>query len=178
MAGLVGGGIFTYVMFQIGFLPSVATLVGSSSPRTGLIVHFIIAILIGMSYGLLFRRQSYDPSSALGWGLTYGFVWWILCALTLMPLFLGSTPQWSASAAALAFPALIGHLGYGATQGLTFYVLEARDRPWWLSRSQSEAERIAQRKAQILSSAPAIWVLMVICSATSSPDVIEPNGAN
>ncbi|MCI0771853.1 MAG: hypothetical protein J4N76_01500 [Chloroflexi bacterium] len=74
VAGLVGGGIFTYVMFQIGFLPNVASLVGSSSPRTGLIVHFIIVILIGMSYGLLFRRQSYDPTSALGWGLTYGFV--------------------------------------------------------------------------------------------------------
>ena len=87
-------------------------------------------------------------------------------ALTLMPIFLGSTPQWSASAAALAFPALIGHLGYGATLGLTFYVLEAHDRPWWLSRSQSEAERIAQQKEQILSSAPAIWVLIVMIALT------------
>ncbi|MCZ6529703.1 MAG: hypothetical protein O6949_05130 [Chloroflexi bacterium] len=166
VAGLLGGGIFTFVMFQIGFLPSVAGLVGSSSTGTGLLVHFIIAIVIGMSYGLLFRRQSFDLTSALGWGLTYGFVWWILGALTLMPIFLGNTPQWSASAAALAFPALVGHLGYGAGLGLTFYFLEARDRPWWLSRSESEAERITQHKEQILSSAPAIWVLIVMIALT------------
>jgi len=166
VAGMVGGGIFTFVMLQIGFLPDVASLVGSNAPGTGLIVHFIIAILIGMSYGLLFRRQSFDVTSALGWGLTYGFVWWILGALTLMPVFLGSIPQWSVSAVALAFPALIGHLGYGAGLGLTFYVLEARDRPWWLSRSDSEAERIALQKEQILSSAPAIWVLVVMIALT------------
>ena len=166
IAGMVGGGIFTFVMLQIGFLPDVASLVGSNSPSTGLVVHFVIAILIGMSYGLLFRRQSFDLTSALGWGLTYGFVWWILGALTLMPVFLGGIPQWTVAAAALAFPALIGHLGYGAALGVTFYVLEARDRPWWLSRSDSEAQRIALQKEQILSSAPAIWVLVVLIALT------------
>jgi uncharacterized membrane protein YagU involved in acid resistance len=161
-AGSVGGAIFTFVMLQIGFLPDVASLVGSSSPGTGLLVHFVIATLIGMSYGLLFRRQSFDLTSALGWGLTYGFIWWILGALTLMPVILGSIPQWTATDAALAFPALVGHLGYGAGLGLMFYLLEARDRPWWLSRSETEAERIAMRKDQILTSAPAIWVLVVL----------------
>jgi uncharacterized membrane protein YagU involved in acid resistance len=165
-AGSVGGAIFTFVMLRIGFLPNVASLVGSSSPGTGLLVHFVIAILIGMSYGLLFRRQSFDLTSALGWGLTYGFIWWILGALTLMPVILGSLPQWAAADAALAFPALVGHLGYGAGLGVTFYLLEARDRPWWLSRSESEAERITMRKNQILTSAPAIWVLVVLIALT------------
>ena len=50
--------------------------------------------------------------------------------------------------------------------GLTFYLLEARDRPWWLSRSDSEAERIARQKEQILTSAPAIWVLVVMIALT------------
>lgn len=95
-----------------------------------------------------------------------GFLWWILGPLTLMPVFLGGTPQWTAAEAALAFPALIGHLGYGAGLGLTFYLLEARDRPWWLSRSESEAERIAMRKEQILTSAPAVWVLVVMMALT------------
>jgi hypothetical protein len=162
MAGLIGGGVFTLVMLRIGFLPTVASVVGSTSPSAGLLVHFGIAVLIGMSYGLLFRRQSFDVSSALGWGLAYGFLWWILGALTLMPVMLGAPPQWSVSTVAMAFPALVGHLGYGAGLGLTFYLLEARDRPWWLSRSESEAERIDQRKEQILTSAPAIWVLIVM----------------
>jgi uncharacterized membrane protein YagU involved in acid resistance len=161
-AGVAGGAIFTAVMFQVGFLPQVASLVGSGSAWTGFGVNFVIGLLVGMSYGLLFRRQSFDLSSALGWGLAYGFLWWIFGPLTLMPVLLGSTPQWDAVAAAGAFPALVGHLGYGAALGVVFYLLEARDRPWWLSRSDSEAERIAQRQEQILSSAPAIWVLIVM----------------
>ncbi len=166
LAGLVGGGVFTLVMIRIGFLPTVASLVGSSSPRTGLVVHLIIAILIGMSYGLLFRRQSFDLTSALGWGLTYGFIWWIVGALTLMPVLLGSTLQWTLSSVANAFPALVGHLGYGTGLGLSFYIMERRDRPWWLSRSEAEAERISQRKQQILGSSPAIWVLVVMIALT------------
>ena len=78
LAGLVGGLLFTVVMLQIGFLPSVAGLIGSTSALTGFLVHLIIANLIGISYGFLFRRQSYDVGSALGWGVSFGFFWWIL----------------------------------------------------------------------------------------------------
>ena len=162
VAGLVGGGLFTLIMLQVGYLPAVANLIGMSSTSAGMLVHFLIAIAIGMTYGLFFRRQSFHLTSAVGWGLTYGFIWWILGSQTLMPVLLGSNPQWSASATAAAFPALVGHLAYGLGLGLVFHVLEARDRPWWRSRSESEAQRIRQRKEQILSSAPAIWVLIVM----------------
>lgn len=65
-------------MLQIGFLPVFARLIGSTSAVTGLIVQLVVADLIGASYGLLFRRQSYDIGSALGWGVSYGFFWWVL----------------------------------------------------------------------------------------------------
>jgi uncharacterized membrane protein YagU involved in acid resistance len=162
VSGLIGGLIFTVVMVQIGFLPSVASLVGSTSALSGFIVHLLIAIFIGMSYGLLFQRQSFDPGSALGWGISYGFLWWLLGSLTLLPVFLGGAPQWSLEAATAAFPALIGHIAYGAGLGITFYILEIRDRPWWVSRSQAESARLNMRKEGILSSAPAVWVLVVV----------------
>ncbi len=165
-AGLVGGLLFTVVMVQIGFLPTVARLVGAVSPLAGFIVHLAIAALIGMSYGLLFRRQSYDLGSAVGWGVSYGFVWWVLGPLTLLPALLGSTPQWSVAAAAEAFPAVVGHLAYGAGLSVVFYRLEAAGRPWWVSRSQAEAARIARRREQILTSAPALWVLVVAIALT------------
>lgn len=164
--GLIGGLIFTVVMAQIGFLPVVASLVGSASPFTGFVVHLVIANLIGMSYGLLFHRQAYDMGSALGWGVSYGFIWWVLGPLTLMPVLLGGLPQWHLTAVADTFPALIGHLAYGAGLGITFYLLEARYRPWWVSRTKAEAARIAQRKAQIHTSAPALWVLVVVIALT------------
>jgi uncharacterized membrane protein YagU involved in acid resistance len=166
LAGLIGGLLFTLVMAQIGFLPSVAGLIGSESMVAGLAVHLIVASVVGVSYGLLFRLQSYDLGSALGWGVSYGFFWWVLGSLTLMPVLLGDPPQWTVAAAADAFPALVGHLAYGAGLGTAIYLLEERGIPWWLSRSEVEAARIARRQEQILTSAPAIWVLVVAIALT------------
>ncbi|MGH9268580.1 MAG: hypothetical protein ACRD0D_10445, partial [Acidimicrobiales bacterium] len=166
LAGLAGGLLFTVVMVQIGFLPTVAALIGSRSALTGLAVHLLIANIIGSTYGLLFRRQSYDVGSALGWGLCYGFFWWLMGPLTLMPVLLGSSPQWSAGAAAASFPALVGHLAYGACLGVIFYRLESRYNPWWITRTQAEATRAASRREQVLTSAPALWALMVLLALT------------
>jgi uncharacterized membrane protein YagU involved in acid resistance len=166
LAGLVGGLLFTLVMVQIGFLPSVASLIGSSSALTGFFVHLIIADIIGASYGLLFRRQSYDIGSALGWGVSYGFFWWILGPLTLMPILLGASPQWTVGAAVGVFPSLVGHLAYGAGVGIVYYLLEARFSPWWIPYTRAEAARVARRKEQVLSSAPALWMLVVVIALT------------
>jgi hypothetical protein len=164
--GLLGGLIFTVVMIQIGFLPTVARLIGSRSPVAGFIAHLIIADLIGASYGILFRRQSYDLGSALGWGVSYGFFWWILGPLTLLPIFLGATPRWTPDVAAGLTASLVGHLAYGAALGVGFQVLEARDSPWWVPLSSIEEARAAHRKQQLLTSAPALWALVLILALT------------
>jgi len=166
VAGTIGGLLFTVVMVQLGFLPTVASLIGSTSPLTGFIVHLVISDLIGISYGLLFQRQSYDVGSALGWGVSYGFFWWILGPLTLMPILLGAPPQWTVEAAAGALGSLIGHLLYGAGLGITFYLLEAHHNPWWIPVRQVQATRIKRRKAQVFTSAPALWVMVVIIALT------------
>lgn len=162
IAGLVGGLLFTLVMLRIGILPTVAGLVGSSSALTGFFVHLGISMLVGVSYGFLFRAQSYDLGSALGWGVSYGFFWWVLGSLTLMPILLGGAPQWTAQAAAGSFAALIGHLAYGAALGVTFYGLEARYSPWWIPHTEVEAARVAARKAQVLTESPALWVQIIV----------------
>jgi hypothetical protein len=166
LAGLVGGLLFSLVMFQIGFLNSVADLVGATSPVVGFFVHLGISILIGTSYGVLFHRQTYDVGSALGWGVSYGFFWSILGPVTLMPIFLGSVPQWTVGAVASAFPNLIGHLAYGAGLGVIFYLLEARFSPWWIPRRQAQAVRVARQKEQVLTAAPALWTLLVAIGLT------------
>lgn len=166
LAALVGGVVFSVVMWQTGFLPSVADLVGSSSPITGFVVHLVIAGLIGLSYGILFRRQSYDVGSALGWGMSYGFFWAVLGPMTLMPVLLGGTPQWTAEAAASVFPNLIGHLGYGAGLGITFYLLEVRYSPWWIPRTEAQAARFERRREQVQTSGPALWTLLILMGLT------------
>ncbi len=166
LAGSVGGLLFTLVMVQIGFLPAVAGLVNSTSATTGFLVHLGISILIGVSYGLLFRRQSYDIGSALGWGASYGFFWWILGPLTLMPILLGTTPKWNIEIVVGFTASLIGHLAYGAGLAITFHLLEARHSPWWTPHRQVEAARIKRRKEQLFTSAPALWVMVVIIALT------------
>lgn len=166
LAGIIGGLLFSVVMVQIGFLPAVASLVGSSSMITGFLVHLVIANIIGVTYAFLFRRHSFDISSALGWGLSYGFVWWILGPLTLMPILLGVGLQWTLDAATAAFPNLIGHLAYGSGLGITFYILEARYNPWWITRTQIQEERSVRHLEQLTTSAPALWTLTLMIALT------------
>ncbi len=165
LAGLVGGLLFAVVRAQLGLLPAVAGLVGGRSAATGLVVHLVVAVLIGALYGLSFRQQTYDAASALGWGLTYGFFWWVLGGLTLLPVALGGEPQWTAAAVTAAFPTLMGHLVYGAAVGATLFVLEARSGPWWLTRTEVEARRVARRR-EGLRGAPAVWALVIVIALT------------
>ncbi|MBU3063908.1 hypothetical protein KO481_20545 [Nocardia sp. NEAU-G5] len=162
LAGLVGGVVFTGVMVAIGFLPRVAALLGSGSAGVGIVVHLIISVIIGIGYAVWFRGRSFDPASGLGWGVSYGFLWWVLGYLTLLPLLLGHAPVWSPDSLAAGFPSLVGHLGYGAALGLVYQRLEQRVSPWYLTRSEVAAERARARYRQILGSAPALWSLVVL----------------
>ena len=162
VAGLAGGLIFTIVMARIGFLGTVAALIGAESTAAGVVVHLVISVTIGVAYGLLFIRRSHDQGAGLGWGIAYGVFWWLLGPLTLLPVLLGDGPQWTVAAATEAFPALIGHIAYGAVLGAIFFRLESRRDPWWISRSESEARRAQLATQQLLSSAPGLWALSII----------------
>jgi uncharacterized membrane protein YagU involved in acid resistance len=162
LAGLAGGVLFTVIMARAGSPTAVSALIGRRSPLAGFVIQLIIADLIGVTYGLLFRRQSFDAGSALGWGVSYGFFWWVLGALTLQPLWLGAPPQWTVEGGSALFGSLIGHLAYGAGLGLAFHSLEARHSPWWVPRTRAEEARVARRKDQLLTAAPALWALVVV----------------
>ncbi|WP_406414252.1 hypothetical protein [Streptomyces sp. NBC_01614] len=172
IAGLAGGVLFTGVMVAVGFLPTVAALVGSESEVVGLVLHLLISQVVGVTYAVFFRRRSFDAASGVGWGVSYGFLWWVLGNLTLLPVLLGADPQWSAAALAVAFPSLVGHLAYGAVLGLVYQRLEERVAPWHLTRSEAAAARAAARHEQTLSAAPALWSL-ITCVALLIPILVS-----
>ena len=165
-AGVVGGLLFTYVMVQVGALPDVAGLMGGDTQIAGLVIHLVIAMLFGAAYGLLFRRQSYDVGSAVGWGVSYGFFLWVLGPQILMPMLLGATPAWSAAGAASLTASMVGHLAYGAGLGLTYHVFETRHNPWWVPRRQADEERLRRRREALQSAAPALWALVLLVGLT------------
>lgn len=162
LSGIAGGLVFTAVMVAVGEFPLVALMIGSHSPIAGFIVHMVIAQILGVSYAVLFRRRSFDLTSGIGWGLSYGFFWWVLGDLTLLPLFTGTPVDWSAAGIAAGFPSLVGHLAYGAALGAVYHRLEARANPWWQTRSRAVAERTVAQREQIRGAAPAMWVFTVL----------------
>jgi uncharacterized membrane protein YagU involved in acid resistance len=161
IAGLLGGAVISELMLQ-GAVPAVAErLTGSSGLLVGFAVNLAIAVAIGVSYGLLFRRLGQDVTCALGWGLSYGFLWWVLGPLTLLPALLGTEPQWTAAAAGGALTALASHLVYGACLGVVFHLLEAPFGVPWLARTRGEALAAQRRMDELLAGTPALSALLV-----------------
>jgi uncharacterized membrane protein YagU involved in acid resistance len=161
VAGLLGGAVISQLMLR-GAVPEVAErLTGSNGPLAGIAVNLAIGVAIGVSYGLLFRRLGQDVTCALGWGLSYGFLWWVLGPLTLLPALLGSGPGWTAAAAGGSLSALAGHLVYGGCLGVAFHLLEAPFGVPWLARTRAEALAALRRREELLAATPALSALLL-----------------
>lgn len=127
LAGILGGWAFGKWMEQVNFFPLIAGLVNSTSPMVGVTLHFVFAVIIGASFGLLFQRDVRGYGSSLGWGMAYGLFWWFLGPLTIMPIWLGRLPDWSYTSGTALFGSLVGHIVYGLIVGLIY---AAVDRLW------------------------------------------------
>ena len=127
LAGIIGGWAFGKWMAQVGFFPLIAGLVNSDSQMMGVTLHYIFAIIIGASFGLLFQRDVRGYGSSLSWGLAYGLFWWFLGPLTILPLWQGQAVDWSYERGSALFGSLVGHAIYGLLVGLVY---AAVDRLW------------------------------------------------
>lgn len=127
-AGALGGLIFGRWVSSGDYFPLLAGYGPLNASRMTIIVlHFGVAVLIGVTFGLLFQRDVKGYGSCMGWGLGCGILWWFLGQLTLLPLVAHSRLDWSADQASAVFGSLVGHILYGLILGVAYASL---DRLW------------------------------------------------
>ena len=87
LAGTIGGLIFSRWVAAGDYFPLLAGYGELHAARaTIIILHFGVALFIGVTFGMLFQRDVRGYGSCMGWGLAYGIFWWFLGQLTLLPL--------------------------------------------------------------------------------------------
>ena len=127
-AGVLGGLIFGRWVSSGDYFPLLAGYGTLNFSRSAIILlHFGVALLIGVTFGLLFQRDVRGYGSCMGWGLGYAIFWWFLGQLTLLPLAAHKSIDWSADQASSVFGSLVGHILYGLILGVTYATL---DRFW------------------------------------------------
>ena len=130
VSGLAAGVVFGVMMQmmtaptpdggQMPMMAMVAKVVRSDSITIGWVYHLFNSAVIGGIFGWLFGDRARKFSAEVGWGALYGFAWWILGALILMPLLLGMppfAPLQMAPMRPVAMGSLVGHLIYGIILG-------------------------------------------------------------
>src|SRR5262249_2361714 len=124
VAGVVSGWAFGGGVGAGNFYPLGAGLGPSRSPPLGMALPFLVAVVIGASFGLLFQPDVRGLGSSMGWGLGYGIFWWFLGPLTLLPLLQGQPLDWSYEHASDLYGSLVGHIVYGLLVGLVYAVTD------------------------------------------------------
>jgi hypothetical protein len=133
IAGLIAGIVFGLMMQMMmaptpdgGRMPMLAMvgqIIGQPTIVAGWLYHLCNSAVIGAIFGWLFGARVQRYGSGLGWGAAYGFAWWIVGGLILMPVLLHMSafaPLTMPEMRVLAVGSLIGHLMYGAILGDAF----------------------------------------------------------
>lgn len=151
--GLIAGMIFGVMMqmmsapapdgTEVPMMAMVAKVVGSNSLFVGWIYHLFNSAVIGGVFGWIFGNRLTRYGAGLGWGAVYGFGWWILGGLILMPIFLGMSafaPLAMEPMRPVAVGSLVGHLIYGLVLGVSFIGLRRKG-------AQARVEEVSPRRA-------------------------------
>lgn len=140
LAGLFAGVVFALAMQAEQMRVEVTGLAGTSTSGAGLVIHLLLATLIGAGLGLQYRHEPGSYAAQITLGVTFGLLGWILGPLTIRPLAEGLIPDWSIAVASAGFPSLMGHMLYGALTAGGLYLAVDRWGGGMLARPGERTE--------------------------------------
>jgi hypothetical protein len=120
LAGIIGGLVFGMMMALM--MPEMIGMIGSllGVPSLGWAVHLLFSAIIGAGFGLVAGSRVSSWGAAIGLGLAYGFVWWILGPLLIMPIWMGMGPMIGQAFSLPNLMSLMGHLVFGLVTGAAY----------------------------------------------------------
>lgn len=127
VAGTLSGAVFSRWMYQGEFYPLLSGFGEAHSHAEMAALHFLVALVIGAMFGLLFQTDVRGLGSCMGWGLGFGIFWWFFGPLTIFPILKGAAIDWSADQGTTLFGSLVGHIIYGLILGVIYAGI---DRAW------------------------------------------------
>jgi len=133
LGGLLAGLVFGIMMqmmdaptpegTHVPMMMMVAMVVNSTSLFIGWLYHLFNSAVIGAIFGWMLGGRSTNYARGTRLGLMYGFAWWIIGGLVLMPLLLGMptfAPMTMEPMRPVALGSLMGHVFYGVILGATY----------------------------------------------------------
>ncbi len=127
VAGSLGGLILGTWPVSAGTLSPSLALIRGSSTGVGGFAFWLGSFALGAIYGVLYRGEIRGAGSSIAWGAAYGYLWWVLGELTLLPIGLGRGVEWSLASARTSFAGLTSYLIWGLLLGIVYAAL---DRTW------------------------------------------------
>jgi hypothetical protein len=134
ITGLVAEIPAALMLWWSGALTSVTQSLLPSSWLT-LALHSLAAIIGGAIYGRVFSRAANDPLAGWLFGISYGFLIWMIGPVTVLQWTLGRPLALGVAAMGI----LASHLLYGLVLGLLF--------PWIHKLLQSQLGQLNEQKA-------------------------------
>lgn len=127
IAGTVFMTLFTFMAPMMGIKMDIPAMLGSmfgGSLAIGWVMHFMIGIVLAVTYGFMFYDKIKIQNLALR-GTIFGIIPWLMAQLMVMPMMMVmngmsfSSGLFSGSAM-VAMGSLVGHLVYGAVVGFIY----------------------------------------------------------
>lgn len=119
IGGLAGGVVFGMMMWKMGMLTMIGSMMGVESALVGFGIHMMISVIFGLLAGILLKFMPSCPGQGMLFAVVFGVALWVMGPLVAMPLMMGGAVFQITQASMMS---LMGHVIYAL---VTLFVAKA-----------------------------------------------------